>query len=231
MGRQGAPRVPAAGAADLPGPVRDAEPQAHDRRVRRRAARRQQHRQDAQGARRARGRRARVRGHAPGRRLRRPLSPRAVGRATAARRDRRGPRDEPGARGRRRARVDARRVDPHRAPAPDARPPARTRAHLPVHHPRPVAGVGAGRPDRRDVPRPDHGDRAGGAGHPRAAEPVHAGAGLGQPVTGPARRRPVRQADDPRGRDARRGPYPARDAASIPAARSRSTDARWRSRP
>ena len=34
------------------------------------------------------------------------------------------------------------------------------------------------RPDRRHVPRQDHGDRAGGAGHPLAAPPVHAGAGL-----------------------------------------------------
>ena len=39
LGRQGAARVPAARPADLPGPVRDAEPEAHDPRVRRRAAR------------------------------------------------------------------------------------------------------------------------------------------------------------------------------------------------
>ena len=66
------------------------------------------------------------------------------------------------------------------------------------------------RPDRRDVPRQDHGDRAGGAGHPDAAQPVHAGARLGLPVARPARARRARRADDPRRRDAGRRAHPDR---------------------
>ena len=71
VGRQGAARVPAARPADLPGPVRDAEPEAHDRRVRRGAARRQQASATTRKERDALVRRARVRGPAPGRGLRR----------------------------------------------------------------------------------------------------------------------------------------------------------------
>ena len=41
------------------------------------------------------------------------------------------------------------------------------RPDLPVHHPRPVAGLGHRRPDRGHVPRQDHGDRPGRGGHPR----------------------------------------------------------------
>ena len=89
-GDQGAARLPAAGPADLPGPVRDAEPEAHDRRVRRRAADRQQHRRVARGARRAGSLAAlEAAGPAPGGGLRRPLPARAVRRPAAARRDRR----------------------------------------------------------------------------------------------------------------------------------------------
>ena len=46
--------------------------------------------------------------------------------------------------------------------------------HLPVHHPRPRDRLGARRPDRRDVPRQDHGDRAGGgrsSGRPATRTP------------------------------------------------------------
>ena len=112
----------------------------------------------ARGPRRARGRRP-----APGRRLRLPLPARAVGRPAPARRHRRGAGHGPGPHRRRRAGLDARRLDPDRAAAPDARPAQGARADLPVHHPRPVAGLGHRRPDRGHVPRQDHGDRAGGA--------------------------------------------------------------------
>ena len=61
-GDQGAARLPAARAADLPGPVRDAEPEAHDRRVRGRAARRERdRRRRARTARRGCSRRSRRR--------------------------------------------------------------------------------------------------------------------------------------------------------------------------
>ena len=175
-------------------------------------------------------RRARVRRPAPGGGVRGPLPARALRRPAAARGDRGRAGDGPGADRRRRAGLDARRLDPHRAPAPDARPAQGARAHLPVHHPRPVAGLGAGRPDRRDVPRPDHGDRPRRAGHPVAAQPVHAGAGVGEPVTGPARGRRTGQA----GRSSsarRRTRSTSRPAAgSTRAARSRSTGAAPRSR-
>ena len=145
----------------------------------------------------------------PGGGLRGALPARAVRRPAPAGRHRRRPGHGPRGHRRRRAGVDARRVDPDRAAAADARPARRARADLPVHHPRPVAGLGHRRPDRGHVPRQDHGDRAGRGGHPLAAQPVHAGARVGVAVARPARRR----ARARRGRSSRaRRP----DAAHVP---------------
>ena len=170
-------------------------------------------------------------GRAPARsRLRLPLSARAVGRPAPARRDRRRARHGPGGDRRRRAGLDARRLDPDRAAAADARPARGARADLPVHHPRPVARLGHRRPDRRHVPRQDHGDRAGRAGHPLAAQPVHPGARLGLAVPRSADARAARASG--RSSTARR-PTPRtsrRAAASTRAARTCSTGAGSRSR-
>ncbi len=185
----------------------------------------------------ARPRGARGRGPAPGDRLRGALSPRALRRAAAAGGDRRRPGDGPGAGRGRRAGVDAGRLDPDRAPAADARAAARARPHLPVHHPRPRDRLGARRPDRRDVPRQADGDRAGRAGHPGAAQPVHAGPRLGVAVHRPARARRA-CAHDPRRRDAgrraraRRVPVPPTLPARVrPVPRRRAAAGRGGRRP
>ena len=99
---------------------------------------------------------------------------RAVRRPAPAGGHRRRPGHGPGGHRRGRAGLDARRLDPDRAAPADARPPQGARPDLPVHHPRPVAGLGHRRPDRGHVPRQDHGDRPGRGGHPLAAQPVHA---------------------------------------------------------
>ena len=70
----------------------------------------------------------------------------------------------------------------------------------------------------------------GGAGHPDAAQPVHPGARVGQPVARPARRGRACHAHDPRRRDAGCRARPVRAAGSTRGARSRSTAARSRSR-
>ena len=229
VGHAPAARLPSAGPAHLPGPVRDAEPEAHDLRLRDGAARRQRIGTSAERQETASSRRSSPPACVP------PRTSRTATRTSCPAASASGS-SSPGrwswtrARGRRRAGLDARRVDPDRAPPPDARPPPRARPDLPVHHPRPVARLGHRRPDRRHVPRQDHGDRPGGAGHPLAAQPVHAGARVGQPVARPAGRGRAADAHDPRGRDAGRGAHPDAAAGSTRAARSRSTGAGSRSR-
>ncbi len=177
----------------VPGPVRIARPAADRVRPGRRAADdprpgRRTGRATARGARRAE--RCRT---APGGRHRATLSAPPVGRPAAARGDR--GRDGAGSgrhRGRR-ADVDARRVAPRRDPAADARPARAASGLVPVHHARPLARVGRGRPDRGRVPRPDRGDRPGGRGHREPQAPVHESPGLGDPRAGGGRgRRPAR---------------------------------------
>ena len=79
-----------------------------------------------------------------------------------------------------------------------------------------VARLGHRGPDRRDVPRQDPGDRAGRAGHPLAAQPLHPGPRLGLAVARSAVSGDAGQADDPRRRDPGRGARPER--LSIPSA-------------
>ena len=64
------------------------------------------------------------------------------------------------ARGARRARVRARRLDPGPDRQPPRGAPERARAHVPLHRPRPGGGPPHLRPDRRDVPRQDRRGRA-----------------------------------------------------------------------
>ena len=71
---------------------------------------------------------------------------------------------------------------------------------LPVHQPRPRRRPLPVGPDRRPVPRADHGDRARRAGVRRPAPPLHRGAAVGGADA--RRRRPT--ADPPRGRDPER---------------------------
>ena len=175
---------------DLPGPVRDAEPEADDPRLRGRAARsstgigESRAEREAQGHRGARGGRPAAR--PPTSRSATRTSCRAAS-ASASSSPARWSMD-PELDRRRRAGLDARRLDPDRAAAADARPAQGARADLPVHHPRPVARLGDRRPDRGDVPRQDHGDRAGRArSSARPHNPYTAGARLGR------RRHPTRR--------------------------------------
>ncbi len=94
----------------------------------------------------------------------RPQAAAAVRRAQAARRDRARVRRRPGDRRRRRADQRARRVGPGRHPQPAVRAPAQEQDELPAHLARPRRRALPGRPDRGDVPRPDHGGRGVGAG-------------------------------------------------------------------
>ena len=101
----------------------------------------------------------------------RPPPLRALRRAAAARRHRAraGGRARPARR--RRADLDARRLDPHRRAQPAGAAQARARARHPAHHPRPRLGALPRRPHPRAVPRP-----RGGGGAERAtwcATPVH----------------------------------------------------------
>ena len=203
-------RVPTARPADLPGSVRDPESAADDLRFRERTAGRQSARLRSRRARSAGAGGDGRGGASTGRRVRAPLSARAVGWPAPARRDRRRARHGARAHRGRRARLDAGRLDPDGAAAPDAGPASRARADVPVHHPRPVARLGDRRPDRGHVPRQDHGDRAGRVGHPRPAQPLHAGARVRVAVTRSTDRRRACPADDPQGRDAGRRAYPGR---------------------
>ena len=87
-----------------------------------------------------------------------PLRP--VGRPEAAGGDRPGDHPRPRGAGRRRAGLDARHERARQDPPADARPQARPRAHLRLHHPRPGQRQVLLRPDRDHVPRPDRRDRA-----------------------------------------------------------------------
>ena len=202
--------LPPSRPADLPGSVRDPEPEAD------RSATSSSSRSIVNGIgtrRRARAAGARAlesAGLRPGRGLRPALSARAVRRPAPACRHRRRAGHGSGVHRRGRARVDARRVDPDRAPPAHARPAGGARADLPVHHARPVAGVGHRRPDRGDVPRQDHGDRAGRAGHPQPAEPLHAGARLGLPDPGAPDAGRTGTPHDPGRRNAGRRAHPDR---------------------
>ena len=106
VGRRRAARLPAPGPAHLPGPVRDAEPEADDPRLRGRAAGGPPDRRDrppsaSSGCIEA----LEAAGLRPAADFALPLPARALGRPAAAGRHRRGARDGPGARRRRRAGV------------------------------------------------------------------------------------------------------------------------------
>ena len=104
---------------------------------------------------------------------------------------------------------------------------ARARPDLPVHHPRPVARLGDRRPDRGDVPRQDHGDRAGGGGDPRRrGNPYTAALVSVSPSPEPPTAGERAEADDPRRRDAGCRPHPDAAAASGRAVRWPSIDVR-----
>ena len=75
-------------------------------------------------------------GSRPGREVRGEVPARALRRAAAARRDRARARRQPVGDPRRRAHLDARRLDPDRDPQPDAGAEARARDRVPLHHAR-----------------------------------------------------------------------------------------------
>ena len=127
-------------------------------------------------ARRARPRAARDGRPRPRRAVRRQVPAPALRRPAAARRDR--ARAGGGADGadRRRADVDARRLDPHRDPEPDARPEGARAARVPLRHARSRERALRRRHGARHVRGPDRRGRAGRAGAAGAAAPVHAAA-------------------------------------------------------
>ena len=129
---------------------------------------------------------------------------------------------EPRAAGRRRAGLDARHERARQDPAADARPQARPRAHLRLHHPRPGDREVLLRPDRDHVPRPDRRDRPDRGDLRPPAPPLHQGAAGGDPGARPrqdgaarpaARRDPGRRRAAPRAARSTRGaPRPRRPA-------------------
>ena len=153
-------------ADDLPGPVLVAEPAAH---------RRHDHLGAVQGAGRQAGPRRAGRGAGPDGpggpepRALQPLSQRVLRRPAPAHRHRPRHRAAAQADRVRRARVGARRVDPGAGRQPARGPAGRVRPRVHLHRPRPVGRAPHLRPDRGDVPRPDHGDRRRGADLHRAA--------------------------------------------------------------
>ena len=131
----------------------------------------------------------------------RPQAAAAVGRAQAARGDRAGVRGRPPDRRGRRADERARRLGPGRDPQPAVRAPAQEQDELPADLARSRGRPLPRRPDRGDVPRPDHGGRRVGDGLQRAEPPLHRGAALGGPERGRRGTRP----DPARGRDPESG--------------------------
>ncbi len=130
---------------------------------------------------------------------------------------------EPSVDRRRRADLDARRLDPPRDPQPDGRSQAREEPRVPLRHARPgERPLHRGR-HARHVRGPDRRARPGRPGAAAAAPSVHAAAAR-------VRARSVARRAAPTSRCARATPprpsIPARAAASSTAARSRSTSAR-----
>ena len=87
---------------------------------------------------------------------------RVLRRPAPAHRHRPGDRAAPEAHRLRRAGLGPRRVDPGAGRQPARGPAGRVPAGLHLHRPRPLGGAAHLRPDRRHVPRPDHGDRRRG---------------------------------------------------------------------
>ena len=113
-----------------------------------------------------------------------------------------------------------------------ARAARRTGPELPVRVARPERGAPADRPRGGDVPGQDRRGRAVGSGVPRAAAPVHAGAGLGHSGPGAAHQAGGRSVEPDRPArpclplpwplPARRGPLRTRGAAAAAAGGARS---------
>ena len=150
-------------------------------------------------------------------RLPRPLPARALGRAAPARRHRARARLSPKLARARRAGELPRRVDPGPGHQPARRPPARARARVPVHRPRPRGGPPRERPDRGDVPRPDRRGGPGRRGLQRPKHPYTEALLSAIPVPEPAAAAHA-AADRARRATSRRPPSRPRAAASTPAA-------------
>ena len=176
---QHAARVPLARPDDLPGPVRVAQSRQAHRSPPRAAAADPRDLQAPRG-RRARARAARARrARAAGRDRAEVPSP-ALGRAAPARRDRARARRRAERDPRRRADLDARRVDPDRHPQSHPPVEAGARNCLPLHHARHCERALRRRRGPRDVPRPHRRagpDRRRAA---RAAARLHEAAALGR---------------------------------------------------
>ena len=219
--------APARDPDDLPGPGHVAEPAAHRRHHRRRAAadpqRGAQEQGDAEGPGAARGGR-------PQPRALQPLPARVLRRSAPAHRHRPGAHPAAQAAGGRRAGVRARRLDPGAGDQPAPGPAERVQDLVPVHRARPRGGASLLPRGGGDVPRQDR--RGGRPGHdlPAAAPPLHAGPAVRGPrrAAGGGRRSPG--ADPPAGRRTQPDQPAVRAAGSAPGARSRRTSAPGSSR-